>query len=130
MHPVDCLLSRIANTQLPDRDPIHERAQLDAAISLVQSYARYLLEQGGHVREVLKINEAVYRAATHERRAINLYLTEGVDVAAASLEDPRLPGAYLAKQLPRLQAQLATERERLSRPQTTPARNAGSTPSP
>lgn len=111
MNPIDCMRSRIANSDLPGREPEHADAQLRASIALVHAYARQLLDQGVAPREVMKLNEQVYEIALNDRRAKKLYRERGIDVTAAELDDERLPAAHRETRLPQLRAQLAKQRE-------------------
>lgn len=110
MNPIDCMRSRIANSDLPGREPEHAEAQLRASIALVHAYARRLLDQGVAAREVMKLNEQVYELALNDRRAKKLYRDSGIDVANAALDDERLPAAHRETRLPQLRAQLAKQR--------------------
>jgi hypothetical protein len=112
MNPIDCLRSRIANSDLPGREPEHAEAQLRAAIRLVPAYGRLLLDQGVDMRAVTELNEHVYDLALHDRRAKKLYRAQGIDVADAELDDPRLPGPHRAIRLPQLRQKLQSARER------------------
>lgn len=111
MNPIDCLRSRIANSDLPGREPEHAEAQLRAAISLVPAYGRLLLDQGVDTRAVTALNEHVYDLALDDRRAKKLYLEQGIDVAKAELDDPRLPEPHRAIRLPQLRQKLQRARE-------------------
>jgi hypothetical protein len=112
MNPIDCLRSRIANSDLPGREPEHAEAQLRAAIRLVPAYGRLLLDQGADTRAVMALNEHVYDLALDDRRAKKLYLEQGIDVANAELDDPRLPEPHRAIRLPQLRLKLQSARER------------------
>ena len=111
MNPIDCLRSRIANSDLPGREPEHAEAQLRAAIRLVPAYGRLLLDHGADTRAVMALNEHVYDLALDDRRAKKLYLEHGIDVADAELDDPRLPEPHRAIRLPQLRQKLQSTRE-------------------
>ena len=112
MNPIDCLRSRIANSDLPGREPEHAEAQLRAAIRLVPAYGRLLLDQGADTRAVMDLNERVYDLALDDRRAKKLYLKQDIDVAKAELDDPRLPEPHRVIRLPQLRQKLQSARER------------------
>lgn len=114
MNPIDCMRSRIANSDLPGREPEHAEAQLRASIALVHAYARQLLDQGVAPREVMRLNEQLYEIALNDRRAKKLYRERGIDVTAAELDDERLPAAHRETRLPQLRAQLAKQRQNSS----------------
>lgn len=110
MNPIDCLRSRIANTDLPGREPEYAEAQLSAAITLVPAYGRLLLDQGIDTRAVTALNEHVYGLALNDRRAKKLYREQGIDVANAELDDPRLPEPHRSIRLPQLRQKLQSAR--------------------
>ena len=80
-----------------------------------------LLDCGADPRLVTNMNEAVFRLAHDDSRAMRLYIAGQEDVAAAVLDDQRLPRAHRETRLPQLRAQLATERERHARRALSPA---------
>lgn len=115
MSPLDCLRSRVANLGLPGRDGVHAIAQLRTAIDLVPRYGRRLLDDGYPPRHVADINEAVYRLAIDDNRALRLALEHVADVAEAALDDDRLSERHRSIRLPQLRAKLIAERERMAR---------------
>jgi hypothetical protein len=112
MHPVDVLRSRVANSALPNKQTERAADQLAAAIAIVPAYGRMLLDHGADPRLVTNMNEAVFRLAHDDSRAMRLYIAGKADVAAAVLDDQRLPQVHREARLPQLRAQLTTERER------------------
>lgn len=88
--------------------------QLHAAVALVPAYGSMLLDRGADPRLVTNMNEAVFRLAHKDARALRLYLTGTADIADAVLYDVRLPEAHLSTRLPQLRRQLAAERKRLA----------------
>ena len=113
MHPLDVLYSRVANSDLPEKQTQRARNQIAAAIALVPAYGRHLLDLGGLPRDVVNMNNTVFGLANqHNKRAMRLYFEHNLDVAQAVLDDERLPALHRDQELPELRAQLATARER------------------
>jgi hypothetical protein len=113
MHPVLCMESRVHNVVgLPaDYDTERGRRQLRASILCARQYMLDLL--GGRidvedpVRAVLKLNERIFRFATRDHHAKELYQRKGVDPADAIIDDARLPAAFREKRLPQMREHLA-----------------------
>ena len=117
MHPVLCMESRVHNVVgLPGAyDTPQGRKQLRASILSAHEFIRDVidgrLEADDPVRAAMQLNERVFRFATRDRHAKELYRASDVDPAAVMLEDARFPEPFRAKRLPQMRAQLAA-RER------------------
>jgi hypothetical protein len=113
MHPVLCMESRVHNVVgLPgDYDTDRGRRQLRASIVCAREYMLDLLvgriDIEDPVRAVLKLNERIFRFATRDHHAKELYRAKGVDPADAMIDDTRLPPAFREKRLPQMREQLA-----------------------
>jgi hypothetical protein len=113
MHPERCLRSRVANSELPNKQTPLAWRQLDAAIGCVRAFGRLLLdEEDVPLRTVMKLSERVYELARYDRRARKIYLERGVDVLQAIVDDPRLPEAHRKVRLPQILRDVAERRER------------------
>jgi hypothetical protein len=88
---------------------------VQAAIELLPLYGSHALDDPTRQRDVMRINEQVYRLAfdqsnTAGYQAMQLYLENGIDIERAVLHDRRLPAAHLETRLPQLSHQLAQRR--------------------
>jgi hypothetical protein len=117
MHPVLSMESRVHNVigLAASYDTEQGRKQLRASILCAREFLRDVLdgqmEAADPVRAVMKINERVFRFATRDRDAMELFRTRGVDPADVLVDDDRLPAAFRSKRLPQMRAELAA-RER------------------
>ena len=66
--------------------------------------------RGADTPAVMALNEHVYDLALHDRRAQRLYLEQGIDVASAELDDPRLPEPHRVIRLPQRRQKLQSAR--------------------
>jgi hypothetical protein len=107
MHPVHCLESRTHNTaDLPGYDTEHALNQLRAAVAATREYLREILDAGGDVREVLSLNERIYRFRRYAAAAKKVLAEHGIDVIEAVLVDPRLPKKFHTEWYPRMRQTL------------------------
>lgn len=113
MHPVLCMESRVHNVVgLPGYyDTDQGRKQLRASILCAREFLRDVLdgqlEAEDPSRAVMKLNERIFRFATHDRHAKELYRTHHLDPAHALLDDARLPELFRTKRFPQMQELLA-----------------------
>jgi hypothetical protein len=105
MHPLHCLLSRVSNTALANKQTALAERQLLTAILLVPAYGRAILDLTGDPRPVMETNEKVFDIARSRNEARQLY-TRGIDITDAALVDSRLPAAHREIRLPQLRAQV------------------------
>lgn len=64
------------------------------------------LVRGDYLRDVLKLNERIFRFRRHEDSARLVLERHGVDVFDAVLDDPALPEAFHAVRLPQMRGDL------------------------
>ncbi len=64
------------------------------------------MEADDPLRTVMKLNERLFRFATRDRDAKELYRTRGLDPANVLLEDERLPRPFRSTRLPQMRAAL------------------------
>jgi len=104
MHPVLCLESRVANTVgLPGYQTPHALAQLRASIGCAREFLRDVLDVGA-VRDVLNLNERIFRCAMDPWKGERLVAAQGIDVFAAVLaDDKRLPEKFRTIRYPQMQ---------------------------
>jgi hypothetical protein len=124
MHPVLSMESRFHNVAgLAARyDNDHGRKQLRASIHSVREFLRDVLEgkMGAQhpVREVLKMNERIFRFCQRDLHAKQLYRTHGIDPAGAMLEHLSLPELFRTRRLPQMRADLAGRKREASEPRS------------
>lgn len=105
LHPVHCLQSRIANITI-GRTDAHALEQLRGALVCARASQLELLERPGHVRDVLKWNEYLFRYAQQSDIAAISALRYGVDPFDAVLLDERLPEKFRTVRYPQMQRQM------------------------
>lgn len=109
MHPERCLESRVANVMvLGTRDDL-AIGQLEASIVVTRQFSRLLLAQG-HRRDVLKLNERIFRKCRDDRNFRALHAALGIDAFGAVCVDDRL-GEFVGRRYPQMQRQLEARRE-------------------
>ncbi|HVZ36227.1 MAG TPA: hypothetical protein VG963_27555 [Polyangiaceae bacterium] len=109
MHPVHVLESRASNVNgLPGYRSPNGLKQLRAAVVCAQEFARDLLDDG-RIRDVLRLNERVFRFATRQH-GIGVWLRDGISVFDAVLRDPRLPTAFETVRYPQMLRELEQRR--------------------
>lgn len=119
MHPVLSMESRVHNVVgLPAYyDTDQGLRQLRASILIAREFLRDVLDGGMEVdveeraRTVLKLNERIFRFATRDRHAKELYRAKGIDLARAILDDDRLPVSFVTTRWPQMQEQLRRREE-------------------
>lgn len=110
MHPVHTLESRASNVnRLPGYRSPHGLKQLRAAIVCAREFARDLLDDG-HVRDVLRLNERIFRFSLRGH-GLGVWMHDQISVFDAVLVDPRLPVGFLHTRYPQMQQELQRERE-------------------
>jgi len=117
MHPLLSMESRVHNVVgLPGHyDTDQGRKQLRASIFFAREFLRDVLDERMEaedpVRAVMKLDERIFRFATRDRHARELYRTRHVDPADALLDDERMPELFRTRRLPQMRDLLAA-RER------------------
>jgi hypothetical protein len=113
MHPVLCMESRTHNVVglAGSYDTEQGKRQLRASIVCAREFLRDLLDgrmdADEPVRAVLKLNERVFRFATADRHAMELYRVKGIDPADALVVDSRMPEDFRTRRYPQMIRQLA-----------------------
>jgi hypothetical protein len=119
MHPERCMESRVHNSVLANKQTDLAWRQLQASILCARAFSQLLLDERGDivVRDVLNLNERIFRFAQEDRSA-RLAHDRGIEVFDAVLDDERLPEKFRAVRLPqmreRIEALRQLARERLS----------------
>jgi hypothetical protein len=116
MHPVLCMESRVHNVVgLPGYyDTDQGRKQLRASILFAREFLRDVLngamdaEDPSHA--VMKLDERIFRFATRDRHAKELYRAKGIDPAAALIVDPRLSDEFRTRRYPQAGAPARSSR--------------------
>jgi hypothetical protein len=112
MHPERCMESRVHNSTLADKQTDLAWIQLRASILCARAFSQLLLDErgGAAVRDVLNLNERVFRFAQSDRSA-RIALDRDIEVFDAVLDDERLPGRFRTVRLPQMQDQIQTLRQ-------------------
>jgi hypothetical protein len=119
MHPERCMQSRVHNSVLANKQTDLAWRQLRASILCARAFSQLLLDERGEaaVRDVLNLNERIFRFAQEDRSA-RLALERDIEVFDAVLDDERLPEKFrtvrLAQMSERIHALRQRERERRS----------------
>ncbi len=119
MHPERCMESRVHNSALANKQTDLAWRQLRASILCARAFSQLLLDERGDavIRDVLKLNERIFRFAQEERSA-RLAHHRDIEVFDAVLDDERLPEKFRTVRLPQMRERIETlrqrERERLS----------------
>lgn len=117
MHPERCMESRVYNVVgLKESGPI-AMDQLTRSVSCAKEFSRRLLaaDQGraaDRVRDVLRLNERIYRKCLSDKAFRKLYLDFGVDPFEAVLTDARLPAKFCERRHSQMVATLEKRRRR------------------
>ena len=102
MHPVLSMESRAHNTaHLPKYAGPQGLKQLRASVLCAREILR-----DGHGRDVLRLNERIFRFRLHQEAARLVLERHGIDVFDAVLDDPALPEAFRTVRLPQMRAAL------------------------
>ena len=118
IHPVLSMESRVHNVigLASSYDTEQGRKQLRASIVCAREFLCDVLDgrmdADDPVRSVMKLNERVFRFATRDRDAQELYRSRGVDLASVLVDDDRLPPSFRSRRLPQMRVELGN-RERL-----------------
>lgn len=119
MHPERCMESRVHNSVLANKQTDLAWLQLRASILCARAFSQLLLDERGDavVRDVLNLNERIFRFAEEDRSA-RLAHDRGIEVFDAVLDDERLPEKFRTVRLPQMRERIGAlrqrERERLS----------------
>lgn len=97
MHPERCMESRVHNSVLANKQTDLAWRQLRASILCARAFSQLLLDERGDaaVRDVLKLNESIFRFA-QEDRCSKLAMEGGIEAFDAVLDDERLPEKFRA----------------------------------
>jgi hypothetical protein len=112
MHPERCMESRVYNSVLANKQTDLAWRQLRASILCARAFSQLLLDERGEVavRDVLKLNERIFRFA-QEDRCSKLASERGIEAFDAVLDDERLPEKFRTVRLPQMQDQIRALRE-------------------
>jgi hypothetical protein len=115
MHPERCMESRVHNSVLSNKQTDLAWRQLRASILCARAFSQLLLDERGEtaVRDVLKLNERIFRLA-QEDRSSKLASDQDIETFDAVLDDDRLPEQFRTVRLPQMQDRIRTLRERPS----------------
>ncbi len=115
MHPERCMESRIHNSALANKQTDLAWRQLRASILCARAFSQLMLDERGEaaVRDVLKLNERIFRFA-QEERCSKLASERGIEAFDAVLDDERLPEKFRTVRLPQMQARMRSLRDRPS----------------
>jgi hypothetical protein len=104
MHPERCMESRFHNSALAKKQTDLAWRQLRASIPCARAFSQLLLDERGEaaVRDVLKLNERIFRFA-QEDRCSKLASDRGIEAFDAVLNDDRLPEKFRTVRLPQMQ---------------------------
>jgi hypothetical protein len=114
MHPVLCMESRVHNViGLPDYYNNEQgRKQLRASILSAREFLRDVIEgrmdAENPVRDVLKLNERIFRFCMQDSHATTLYRKGGVDPATSLLAHDLLPEMFRSRRWPQMQDRLGS----------------------
>jgi hypothetical protein len=111
MHPERCMESRVHNSALSNKQTDLAWRQLRASILCARAFSQLLLDErgGAAVRDVLKINERIFRFA-QEDRCSKLVSDRGIETFDAVLDDDRLPEKFRTVRLPQMLDRIRTLR--------------------
>ncbi|MGH2832679.1 MAG: hypothetical protein ACRDK2_07880, partial [Solirubrobacteraceae bacterium] len=92
--------------------------QIRASILCARAFSQLLLDERGDaaVRDVLSLNERIFRFAQEDRYAY-LALDRDIEIFDAVLDDERLPEKFRTIRLPQMQDRIRTLRQRERRAQ-------------
>ncbi len=112
MHPERCMESRVHNSVLENKQTDLAWRQLRASILCARAFSQLLLDERGEaaVRDVLKLNERIFRFA-QEGRCTRLALDRNIETLDAVLNDERLPEKFRTVRLPQMQDRIRALRE-------------------
>ncbi len=112
MHPERCMESRVHNSALSNKQTDLAWRQLRASILCARAFSQLLLDERGEaaVRDVLKLNEPIFRFAQQDRCSA-LASDRGIDAFDAVLDDERLPDQFRTVRLPQMQDRILTVRQ-------------------
>lgn len=112
MHPERCMESRVHNSVLANKQTDLAWRQLRASILCARAFSQLLLDERGEaaVRDVLKLNERIFRFA-QEGRCTRLALDRNIETFDAVLNDERLPEKFRTARLPQMQDRIRALRE-------------------
>jgi hypothetical protein len=115
MHPERCMESRVHNSVLSNKQTDLAWRQLRASIICARAFSQLLLDERGEaaVRDVLKLNERIFRFA-QEDRCSKLASDRGIETFDAVLDDDRLPEKFRTVRLLQMQDRIRALRERPS----------------
>lgn len=115
MHPERCMESRVHNSVLANKQTDLAWRQLEASVACARAFSRLLLDERGEaaVRDVLKLNERIFRFA-QEDRCSKLASDRGIEAFDAVLDDDRLPEKFRAVRLPQMRDRIRILHERPS----------------
>lgn len=116
MHPERSMESRVHNSVLSNKQTVLAWRQLRASILCARAFSQLLLDERGEaaVRDVLKLNERIFRFAQGERCS-KLASDRGIEAFDVVLDDERLPDKFRAVRLPQMQKRTRAIREAGSR---------------
>lgn len=105
--------SRVHNSTLANKQTDLAWRQLHASILCARAFSELLLDERGEaaVRDVLKLNERIFRFA-QEDRCSKLAAERDIEAFDAVLDDERLPEKFRTVRLPQMQDQIRGLRER------------------
>jgi hypothetical protein len=112
--------SRVHNSGLPNKQTYLAWRQLRASILCARAFSQLLLDERGDaaVRDVLNLNERVFRFAQEDRSA-RLALDRDIEVFDAVLDDERLPEKFRTVRLPQMRERVIARRRRERERRTT-----------
>jgi hypothetical protein len=112
MHPERCMESRVHNSVLENKQTDLAWRQLRASILCARAFSQLLLDERGEaaVRDVLKLNERIFRFA-QEERCSKLASEREIEAFDAVLDDERLPDKFRSVRLPQMQDRIRAIRE-------------------
>lgn len=113
MHPERCMESRVHNSVLENKQTDLAWRQLRASILCARTFSQFLLDERGDaaVRDVLNLNERIFRFAEEDRSA-RLALEREIEVFDAVLDDERLPEKFRTIRLGQMRDRIRTLRQR------------------
>lgn len=110
MHPERCMESRVHNATLPNKQSDLAWRQLRASIACTRAFNTELVA-AGHMRDVLKLNERIFRFAQRDQCS-RLAAERDIEVFDAVLDDERLPDKFQTIRLPQMREHIRALRER------------------
>ena len=117
MHPERCMESRVHNVVgLRQYGPI-ALDQLRRSVVCAREFSRRLLDEDpegemNHMRDVLRLNERVFKKCLTVRAFRDVYFDHGVDPFEAVLVDERLPEQFRDRRYPQRVSMIAQRRRR------------------